>query len=133
MASGIYNIQKADWMNKEVDMESDVYKIALLNNSHSFTATDTTWAAISGNEISGTGYTAGGVALANKAVTVGATTKWDADDAAWTTATFSAWHAVIYNVTTGKLSASMDLGGEQQVTSQTLTLIFNAAGIETIA
>ena len=41
MASGIYNRFKANLMNKVVDLESDTIKVALYDNSHAFTATDT--------------------------------------------------------------------------------------------
>ena len=79
MASGIYNRYKANLMNKEIDMEADTIKVALLSSSHSFTATNNTWADVSSNEISGTGYTTGGQALANKSVTQAATTHMDRD------------------------------------------------------
>jgi len=104
MASGIYNRFKANLMNKEVDLEGDTIKVALLDNSHSFTATHNTWSQVSTNEISGTAYTAGGATLAGKAVTQASTTKWDATDVTWSTATFTAYHAVIYDDTLSKRS-----------------------------
>lgn len=135
MASGIYNRLKANLMNKEVDLESDTIKVALLDNSHSFSATDNTWSDVSANETSGTGYTAGGATLANKSVTQAATTKWDADDTSWTSATFSCYHGVIYDdtVATDDLICSLDFGGEQQVTASTLTIQWDANGIITLA
>ena len=135
MASGIYNRYKANLMNKEVDMEADTIKVALLNNSHTFTATNNTWSDVSANEVSGTGYSAGGEALANKAVTQAATTKFDADDTTWSTGTFSAYHAVIYDdtMTNDDLIASIDFGGEQQVTAADFTIAWNASGIITLA
>lgn len=131
MASGIYNRFKANLMNKEIDLEADDVYVMLLSSSHAFTATDNTKSQIVANEISGTGYTASGALLAGKAVTQAATTKWDATDAAWTTATFSAYHAVIYSGT--DLIASIDFGGEQTVTAGTFTIQWNAAGIITLA
>lgn len=135
MASGIYNKFKANLMNKEVDLEADSIKVALLNSSHVFTATNNTWADVSVNEITGTGYTAGGAALSNKAVTQASTTKWDADDTSWTTATFSAYHAVIYDDTTTNddLICSLDFGGEQAVSSGTFLISYHADGIITLA
>lgn len=131
MASGIYNIYKANLMNKEIDMEADTIKVALMTDSHSFDATDNNWADVSANEISGTGYTEDGASLASKSVTKAATTKFDADDVAWETATFQAWHAVIYSGT--DLIASIDFGGEQQVTASTFTIEWPAGGILTLA
>lgn len=136
MASGIYNRFKANLMNKEIDLEADTVKIALLNNSHSFTATHNTWSQVSGNELaSGNGYTTGGAALAGKAVTQAATTKWDATDATWTSSTFTAYHAVIYDDThaTDDLICSFDFSGAATVSSGTLTIQFHADGIITIA
>ena len=129
MASGIYNRYKANLMNKEIDLEADTIKVALMDNSHSFTATDNTFSNT--NEITGTGYTAGGVTLAGKAVTQAATTKFDATDSEWTSATFSAYHAVIYSGT--DLIGSIDFGGEQAIVAAKFTISWNAAGIITLA
>ena len=136
MASGIYNRFKANLMNKEVDLEADTIKVILLNNSHSFTATHNTYSQVSANELSTAGgYTAGGATLASKAVTQGATTSWDAADASWTSATFTAYHAVIYDDThaTDDLICSIDFGGAQTVASGTFTIQWNASGIITLA
>jgi len=135
MASGIYDRYKANLMNKEVDMEADTIKVMLLDNSHSFTSTHNQKSEIVANEISGTGYTAGGEALTTKAVTQGATTKFDADDTQWTSASFTAYHAVIYDdtLTNDDLIASIDFGGAKQVTSGTFTIQWHANGILTLA
>jgi len=52
-------------MNKEIDMNSDSFKIALMNTSFAFNpATHANWADVSANEIaSGNGYTTGGQVL----------------------------------------------------------------------
>ncbi|KKK73526.1 hypothetical protein LCGC14_2892910, partial [marine sediment metagenome] len=115
MASGIYNRFKANLMNKEVDLEADTIKVALYDNSHSFTAADTDYTT--SNELaSGSGYTTGGNTLASKAVTEAATTKWVAADRNWTAATFTAYHAVIYDTSVSNdLIASIDFGGAKAV------------------
>ena len=135
MASGIYNRYKANLMNKEIDMEADTINVALFDNSHSFTATHNQWSEISANEITGTGYTTKGAALASKAVTQASTTKFDATDTAWTTATFTAYHAVIYDdtLTNDDLIASIDFGGAQTITAATFTIQWHADGIITLA
>lgn len=135
MASGIYNRFKANLMNKEVDLEADTIRVALLNSSHSFTATHNTWSQVSANEVSGTGYTANGASLANKAVTQGATTKFDADDTQWTSSTITASHAVIYDdtMTNDDLIASIDFGGSQSTSSGTFKIQWHADGIITLA
>lgn len=133
MASGVYNRFKANLMNKEVDLEGDTIKIALYDNSHSFTAADTDYTT--SNELATTGgYTQGGQALDNKSVTEAATTKWDADDEVWTSSTFTAYHAVIYDTSvTNDLIASIDFGGAQTVLSGTFTIQFDSDGIITLA
>jgi len=133
MASGIYNRFKANLMNKVVDLEADTIKVALYNNSHSFTATDTDYTT--DNELATAGgYTQGGVTLAGKAVTEAATTKWDATDSAWTGATFTAYHAVIYDSTAGNdLICSIDFGGAKTVAAGTFTIQWDADGIITLA
>jgi hypothetical protein len=135
MASGVYQRFLANLMNKEIDLEADTVKVALMNNSHSFTATNNTWSQVSANELgSGSGYTTGGATLAGKAVTQGSPTKWDANDAQWTTATFTAYHAVIYDdtIATDDLICSIDFGGAQAVSGGTFEIQWNAAGIITL-
>jgi len=133
MASGIYNRFKANLMNKEVDLEADTIKVALMNNSHTFTATNTVWSNVSTNEMTGTGYSTGGATMAGKAVTEAATTKWSATNVSWTTATFTAYHAVVYDTTaSSNLICSFDFGGAQAVTAGTFTIQWNANGIITL-
>lgn len=133
MASGIYDCFKVDLMDGSVDLDSggDTINVGLLTDSHSFTASDTSWASISANEISGTGYTAGGATLGSQSVTMASNTAtWDAADTSWTSATFTAYHAALYSVTnSSSLIASVDFGGEQTVTSGTFTIEWNSAGI----
>jgi len=138
MASGIYNRFKANLMNKEVDLEADTIKVALLDNNHSFNADDNTWSDVSANEISGTGYTAGGEELANKSVTQDDTNDkavFDADDVSWTSATFTAYHAVIYDVTLASddLICSIDFGGAKSVSNGTFTIQWDSNGIITLS
>lgn len=101
MASKVYgNANKAAW-NKEIDFDSDTIKVALLSSaytpnqdSHDY------WDDVSTNEVSGTGYTAGGKALTTKSVTYDAATntvKFDADDVTWTGSTITARYAVVYD------------------------------------
>jgi uncharacterized protein YjiK len=136
MASGIYNVFKGNLMKKEVNLHTggDTIKVALLDNSHSFTATNTVWSNVSANEISGTGYTEDGATLGSQAVTVGATTKFAGANTSWSSATFTAYHAVLYDVTnSNSLICSFDFGGAQEVTAGTFTLQWHADGIISIA
>jgi len=137
MASGIYNRFKANLMNKIVDLEADNIYVALYDNAHAFTATDTAY-TITNELATAGGYTQGKDAsnlLAGKTVTEAATTKWDATDHAWTSATFTAYHAVIFDGTLveNDLICSIDFGGAQTVSSGTFTIQWHADGIITLA
>jgi len=140
MASGVYNRLKANLMNKEVDIGNggDTIKVLLLNNSHVFDADDNVLTDISANELltSGTGYSQ--KTLANQSVTqddANDVAKYDADDIQWTTATFTAYHAVIYDdtVATDDLIGSIDFGGAKSVTGGTFTIQWSSDGILELA
>lgn len=136
MASGIYNRFKANLMNKIVDLEGDSLIVMLMDTNHSFTAANNVVGDVDANELPTAGnYTQKTEVLANGAVTQAATTDFDADNSVWAAATFSAFHAVIYDDTVGTddLICSIDFGGEQQVTAGTFTIQWNASGIITIA
>jgi hypothetical protein len=136
MASGVYERFKANLMNKIVDLEADTINVMLMDNVHAFTATHNVVGDVNANELpTAGGYTVGGKALTTKAVTQAATTKWDADDTAWTSSTFSAYHAVIFDDTIGTddLVASFDFGGIKTVTAGTFTIQWHANGIITLA
>ncbi len=90
------------------------------------------------NEVVGTGYSAGGLTLTNKTLTVtGATNtiKFDADDLAWAGASISAAYCVIYDdtATNKPLLWLVDLGGTQTVVNTTFTVAFSVNGISTIS
>jgi hypothetical protein len=137
MASGIYDVFKVDLMDASVNIASggDTLQVALLDNSHAFTASDTVWGSISANEIAGTGYSAGGETLANQTVSLASNTAtFDGDDTSWTSATFTCYHAAIYDSTnTSSLICSIDFGGAQTVTAGTFTIEWNANGIISLA
>lgn len=136
MASGIYSRFKANLMNKVVDLEADSIYVSLYNNSHAFTATDTDYTTTNELATAG-GYTRGADAtnlLAGKTVTEAATTKWSATNQVWVAATFSAYHAVIWDSAAGNdLICSIDFGGVKTVTAGTFTIQWDAAGIITIS
>ena len=131
--SGIYNIFKANLINKEVDLEADTIKVALYDNTHDFTATQTAYSTT--NELAAAGeYTQGGFTLTAMAVTSGATTKWDAGDAVWAGATFTAYGALIYDSSVADNPiCTIDFGGAKTVASGTFTIEWNADGIITLA
>lgn len=65
MASGMYSSFKTGLMKKlyNIDTAGDTIKVALYDNSHSFTAADTTYTTANELATAG-GYTQGGATLA---------------------------------------------------------------------
>lgn len=101
----------------------DVFKIALYNNSASFTAATTAYTAT--DEITGTNYTAGGATLTNVTPTNDGTTGiTDFADVTWTTATISGVRgAMIYNSTkANRAVAILDFGSNKAVTAANFTV-----------
>lgn len=133
MASGVYNRMKYNAIKKLIDLSADTIKVLLLNNSHSFNPDHNVNTDVNTNEISGTGYTTGGVALASQTVTQDDTNDlayFDAADSTWTTATFTAYHAVLNDVTaSNNLLCSIDFGGAKSVTAGTFTIQWASGGI----
>ena len=87
---------KSEILQEGHQLATDTIKIALYTSSASLGATTTAYST--SNEVSGTGYTATGVTLTSAAVsTTGTTAHFDADDPTWTSASFTANGALIYN------------------------------------
>lgn len=92
---------------------------------------------VSGTEITGTGYTAGGVTLGSKASTYDTATdqiRLDAADASWASSTLSATDAVVYNDTAGASSTdpvmgAVDFGATVSTTAGTFQITWDATGI----
>ena len=112
----------------------DTFNIALYDNNASFTAATTAYTAT--NEVSGTGYSAGGQALTNVDPTTSGTTAFtDFADETWTTATITARGALIYNTTPNTTSISvtnptvvvLDFGGDKTSTAGDFTVVFPTA------
>lgn len=134
MSSGLYNQFKSDLMIEGHQLVNDTIKVALMGSGHSFNAANDNWSDVSANEISGSGYSAGGQALSNKTVTTDDVNNrgvFDADDVTWSNATITAYHAVLYNDTpTGDpLIGSIDFGGAVSVTNGNFKIIWDSAGV----
>lgn len=117
---------------------ADTYKVKLLTAA-TFNATHTTLAATGGTEsTTATGYTAGGQALANVAVTTVTTNdaKFDADDLTWSASggAIVASYAILYNDTDADDPpvAFIDFGGSESAGDGTdFIIVWNASGIFT--
>jgi len=111
----------------------DTLKIALYTSSATLGAT--TSAYTTSNEVSGTGYTAGGATLSSQAVAYDATNQvafFDAADPAFTTATITARGALIYNNSKSNASiAVLDFGSDFTSTAGTFTIQLPSAAHNT--
>ena len=123
---------KAEILDEQHDLVADTIKIALYTSSASLGAGTTAYSTT--NEITGTGYTAGGVALGSKTVaTSGTTAYFDSADPSWTSASFTANGALIYNDTNSdKAIAVLAFGGDFTVAGGTFQIVFPAAGANAI-
>ena len=122
---------KSEILDEQHDLAADTIKIALYTSSASLGAGTTAYST--SNEVSGSGYTAGGVALSSKTVaTSGTTAYFDAADPEWTSASFTANGALIYNDTNSDKSvATIDFGGDKTSTAGDFTIVFPAAAAST--
>lgn len=102
------------------------FKLALYDNSASFTAATTAYTAT--NEVANSGsYAAGGGTLTNVTPTSSGTTAFtDFADLSFTSATITAYGAMIYNDSAaGNPSVCiLDFGGAKTSTAGTFTIIF---------
>ena len=104
---------------------SDTIKVALLSNAHTPNqATHDFFDDVSANEITGTGYTAGGATTASVTPTSSGTTSiFDLADAQWTSASFTANGSLTYNSSkSNKAWFVIAFGSDQTVTSGTFTI-----------
>lgn len=96
-ASGLFYITWRDVLDTTqlaIDLDLETHKIALFTNSITPNfSTDTAYGVspYDANEVSGTGYSAGGAALTTTAVDESptGTIRWDADNSSWSTSTIT--------------------------------------------
>jgi hypothetical protein len=127
---------KKDLLLGDHHLDTDDIRIALYTSSASLSeATD---GYTTSNEItnsSGSAYTAGGKQLTSVTVTENSTSGvFDAADPEWTSATFTANGALIYNKTLGDASSNsrgaiavLAFGGDFTVSGGTFKIVFPAA------
>lgn len=139
MASKLYGNFLSQALNKEIDFDTDTIKVALLTNgytpdqdAHNY------FDDVSTHEVSGaTGYTSGGLTLANKTNTYNSgsnTIVLDADDVTWSSSTITARYAVVYDASpatnaTRPLIGYVDFGSDQSSSNGNFTITWDATGI----
>jgi len=138
ITSAICSSFKQELLQGKHDFDSsggDTFKIALFTSSASLGASTTDYST--SNEISntsGSAYSAGGATLTNQGVSLSSTTAFtDFADVSYTSASFTANGAMIYNTTTDGGSSTTDavaiiaFGSDKTATNGTFTIQFPAA------
>jgi len=123
---------KVALLNGEMDFSSDtsqVFKIALFTSAATLDASTTAYSTT--NEVTGTGYTAGGNTLTISAnpASSGTTAFLDFADTTWTDATITARGALIYKAdgATNPAVAVLDFGADKTSTAGDFQVQFPTA------
>jgi hypothetical protein len=144
MASGVYGsfLTKAYDSSTKINLASggDTIKVALVTSSYTFTPDTHDFFNDITNEITGTGYTAGGATLGSQTYTLDTTDNesvFDGADTTWTTASFTCRGAVIYKSTgdaaTSPLICFVDFGTDRIVDGGTFQITWASEGIVNIS
>lgn len=135
----VYGLAMQSIINKEIDFDSDTVKVMLCTSSYTPNQDTHRYKSDVTNEITGTGYTAGGVTLASKTVTYTGgsnTLTLDCADPQWTSSTLTARYAVFYGSTgtdsTSPLICYWDFGADVSSSAGTFTLTIDATGLLTL-
>ena len=124
-----FKVQLMQAVHNFTTSTGDTFKLALYDNSPSFTAATTAYT--SSGEVANSGtYAAGGGALTNVTPTSSGTTAFtDFADLSFTSATITAYGAMIYNDSAAGDPAVciLDFGGAKTSTNGTFTIIFPTA------
>ena len=127
---------KSSW-NKEVDLDSDNIKVMLCTSTYTPNQDTHQYKSSVTNEVTGTGYVAGGNTLASTVVTYTAgtnTVSFDAADTVWAGSTITARYAVVYDSTPGTdatrpLICYVDFGADVVSSGGNFTIAWDALGI----
>jgi len=123
---------KVALLDGEMDFSSDttdVFKIALYTSSATLDASTTAYTVT--NEVSGTGYSAGGntLTISTNPTSSGTTAYLDFADTTWSSSTITARGALIYKADggTNPAVAVLDFGADKSSTSGDFTIVFPTA------
>ena len=122
---------KVEILGGDFDFSSgtaDTFKIALFTSAATLSAATTAYST--SNEVSGTGYTAGGntLTISTNPTSTGTTAFLDFADTTWSSATITARGALIYKSGgTNPAVAVLDFGSDKTSTAGDFTIVFPAA------
>lgn len=142
MASGVPNPTKKKLVDGSIDLDGDTFKISLHTSSFAPNFDTLDFRDDLTNEVTATGYTAGGQTLAGLSIAVDLTNdraEWTFTAPQWTiTGSVTARYAVISKIRGGAASADevvlvIDFGSDKTATDGTFTITPNAEGVLQIA
>jgi len=122
-----FKVQLLQGQHDFTNSTGDTFKIALYTSSATLSAATTAYTT--SNEVTGTGYSAGGNTLTNVTPTSSGTTAYvDFADTTWSSATITARGALIYNSSdSNKAVAVLDFGSDKTATAGDFTIQFPTA------
>jgi hypothetical protein len=136
VTSKVYGLSMSSMLNKEINFLTDTVKAMLCTSTYVPNQDTHRYKSDVTNEVTGTGYTAGGVTLTTKtAVYSGAsnTLTLDSDDPSWSASSLTARFIVFYVSTgtdaTSPLIAYADFGADATTVAATFTYQLPATGI----
>lgn len=137
MASVIFDSLKRDVMSGAVDLANHAILVLLVTSAYIADLKNHAKRSDITNEVSGTGYTAGGQALTGKSATADTTNDrgtFTADDLTWANSTITARGAVLYRSRGGAANADelvcyFDFGADKSSSAGSFSIAWNASGI----
>jgi len=133
MASLIFNSALNDAVRGAIDFDTDSFKVMLVTSAYTPNKDTHTKRSDVTNEVSGTGYTTGGVAVTASVTNDTANDRIDISfsDPSWASSTITARAAVIYKSRGGASSADeligyADFGSDVTSTSGTFSVTFTS-------
>ncbi len=138
MANIVTNEFKKELAVDNISLSADNFLVALVTSAITLSAADEiretiNWSQLSGVEVVGSGYTAGGQLLSNSTVTKDSTNNrgvWDADSLSWTNSTLNDVRgAVIYLSGYTPVVGFVDFGNNNDTSNATFNLNWNSSGI----
>lgn len=134
----LYGLFLKSLANKEIDLDSDTFKLALFTSSLTIDQDTHQYfdaSPYTSNQATGTGYTAGGVTVSPGSVSYDTATNrlyFDFSDAVWNPVDLtSVRYCVLYDSTPGSnkpLVLYGDLGADQTFTGGIFTISWDASG-----
>lgn len=140
VTASVYGPALTSLFNAEIDFDTHTIKVLLLTSAYTPNTDTHRYRSSLTNEITGTGYTAGGATLTSPTLNYNSTTDTltlDAADVSWDPSTLVARYAVIYRDTgtsaTSPLLVLIDFGADVSSSTGPFALTWDAAGIITVS